>query len=136
MTAIFAEPPILVIHGCRHLMEKKGLKISGFLGITISFATELDLMKRTLPVWQTPLLERIFHIRTSSILIASTKHYFLFLKLFSFFLVATCVSLFIGKQTIDNLFLTLNGNPNGLNFFITTMREISKLRCFTFSPSL
>ncbi len=38
------------------------------------------------------LLKRIFHIRTSPILIVSTEHHFLFLKLFSFFLVATCVS--------------------------------------------
>ena len=38
------------------------------------------------------LLERIFHIRTSSILIVSAEHYFLFMRLFSFFLVATCVS--------------------------------------------
>ena len=37
-------------------------------------------------------LNRIFHIRTSPILIVSTEYYFLFLKLFSFFLVATCVS--------------------------------------------
>jgi len=39
-----------------------------------------------------PDLYRIFHIRTSPILIVSAEHYFLFLKLFSFFLVATCVS--------------------------------------------
>jgi len=85
------------------------------------------------------LLKRIFHIRTSSILIVSVEHYFLFLRLFSFFLVATCVSFFIGKQTIDNLFLHLKGNPNGLNFFITTMREISKCAMFylsTFSIAL
>ncbi|CAD7777959.1 MAG: hypothetical protein KIIPBIDF_00954 [Candidatus Methanoperedenaceae archaeon GB50] len=43
-------------------------------------------------VSQTAVLKRIFHIRTSPILIVSTEHYFLFLKLFSFFLVATCVS--------------------------------------------
>ena len=84
-------------------------------------------------------LKRIFHIRTSSILIVSVEHYFLFLRLFSFFLVATCVSLFIGKQTIDNLFFHLKGNPNGLNFFITTMRKISKCAMFylsTFSIAL
>jgi len=47
----------------------------------------IDISKELLSI-----LERIFHIRTSSILIVSVEHYFLFLKLFSFFLVATCVS--------------------------------------------
>ena len=38
------------------------------------------------------ILNGIFHIRTSPILVVSVEHYFLFLRLFSFFLVATCVS--------------------------------------------
>ena len=59
---------------------------------TIRLTREIKGKSSVSPIFNFLLLKRIFHIRTSSILIVSVEYYFLFLKLFSFFLVATCVS--------------------------------------------
>ena len=86
---IFVGDRVMVSKENIDLLEQEGLEY--ILGVKLRSLKEVreEVLARA---GRYQKIKRIFHIRTSSILIVSVEHYFLFLRLFSFFLVATCVS--------------------------------------------